>query len=137
MTAKEWLNQFRNIDNEVSGIIEMKNRLIKVTASYSDSGKGASGDNAQLEIACKLSDIEKLLSDKIVHILKLKEIIVRICNDITDKRVSMLIQQRYMLNKLWKEIYIDDFCEEYIRGKLNTGAIYETEKRRYLWEQTV
>lgn len=113
MTKKEYLQQYKTLDNYINSQVEelekWKAIATKITPAYSDMPKGnGGGDKIQTAVE-RIIEIKDELDRSVDEFVKLKNDIRKKINAVDDIKLRMLLEYRY----------IDGFTFEQIAVSMN------------------
>lgn len=139
MTAKEFLEEARRLENLIESTVEMLDRLSNIQSVQIKVSAGSGSKSGEIKKALQRVEVEERLTKYITELEKYRK---ALANLITDKEISYLskiiIQQRYFLNKTWKEVAgFIKYDVNYTKRELNEELINEVEKRREVWEKFI
>lgn len=139
MTAKEFLEEARRLENLIESTVEMLDRLSNIQSVQIRVSGGSNSKSGEIKKALQRVEVEERLTKYITELEKYRK---ALANLITDKGISYLskiiIQQRYFLNKTWKEVAgFIKYDVNYTKRELNEELINEVEKRREVWEKFI
>lgn len=139
MTAKEFLEEARRLENLIESTVEMLDRLSNIQSVQIKVSTGSGSKSGEIKKALQRVEVEERLTKYITELEKYRK---ALANLITDKEISYLskiiIQQRYFLNKTWKEVAgFIKYDVNYTKRELNEELINEVEKRREVWEKFI
>ena len=96
MTAKQWLNRGRRIDQEISKLMETKAlieaRLTSITQSYDSDGAQSTKDPHKFD---RLVEIDSLISERADELTRTKAEILTTINQLPDSRQRMVLISYY------------------------------------------
>ena len=139
MTAKEFLEEARRLENLIESTVETLDRLSNIQSVQIRASGGSNSKCGEIKKALQRVEVEERLTKYITELEKYRK---ALANLITDKEISYLskiiIQQRYFLNKTWKEVAgFIKYDVNYTKRELNEELINEVEKRREVWEKFI
>lgn len=137
MTAREFLENARRLNRLIESTKETLESVSDVHATApTEGGRGGSRENSEQNKAIRRIEIADRLSEYMDYLWACREALIRVTTDHEISHISrVLIQQRYMLDKSWKEVadFLGYDCT-YTKKDLNEEAINEVGKRKELWE---
>ena len=108
MTAKQWLNRGRRIDQEISKLMETKElieaRLTSITQSYDSDGAQSTKDPHKFD---RLVEIDSLISERADELTRTKAEILTAINQLPDSRQRMVLISYYIDGKTWEQTAVD------------------------------
>lgn len=108
MTAKQWLNRGRRIDQEISKLMETKAlieaRLTSITQSYDSDGAQSTKDPHKFD---RLVEIDSLISERADELTRTKAEILTTINQLPDSRQRMVLISYYIDGKTWEQTAVD------------------------------
>lgn len=137
MTAEEFLRKARKIGLLIQSTQEVIDSLLSPKCTLNTSGTGHCStreNNTESKYIKCSEEVEKVEAYK-KELYAYRHALVKI---ITSPDVSnttkLIVEQRYLLCKQWKEIAaLMDYEENYTRTTLDNRAITELNKKSYLW----
>lgn len=121
MTAKEYLNQARYLDQRIDGklmqVESLRSLAKKVTAVYSDTPHTTAPDNHRLEkIISNIVDLENEIDTDIDKFVDLKREIKSVISEVKDVKYRTLLEMRYLSQMTWEQIAVQlGYDSRYIR----------------------
>lgn len=108
MTAKQWLNRGRRIDQEISKLMETKElieaRLTSITQSYDSDGTQSTKNPHKFD---RLVEIDSLISERADELTRTKAEILTTINQLPDSRQRMVLISYYIDGKTWEQTAVD------------------------------
>lgn len=108
MTAKQWLNRGRRIDQEIAKLEEsrrlIEERLTSITQSYSGDGAQTSKDPHKFD---RLAEINSQISERTDELIRVKAEILETINRLSDQRQRMVLLSYYIDGKTWEQTAVD------------------------------
>lgn len=110
MTAKQYLQQVKGLDNMIEAKLEQVERLralaTRVTTSFSHDkqGKGAARHEKTADIVCKIVMLEEKLNASIDTLVDLKAEVEEKIDEIPNDNYRLLLRLRYLNYKTWEDI---------------------------------
>lgn len=123
MDAKTYLSQARHLNNQIKSYeleLEYVNNLAMGPTGPNYQADTLKGTTPQLKSAIqiyldKIIALEKVISDEIDKLLKLKEEIMRTIAKINDPRLELILRERYVNCRNWEDIGQDlNFSKVYL-----------------------
>lgn len=111
MTAKEYLQQYRNAVRKVSAaqdhLDELRAMATRITPNYGAEGGGThqTGDKLGAAVA-RIMDAESRVSDELELLEATEREVIRTINDVQDGTLSTLLYERYINGKTWEQIAV-------------------------------
>lgn len=129
-TAKEYLSRAYRIDQRINSkldqILSLRELATKVTATMSDMPRGESPELQPLPgIIAKIIDYEDQINDDIDTLIDVKREVGTLIGSIDSTVCQMLLEERYINFKTWREIRTAMNLEERNLFKLHTKALSE------------
>ena len=129
MTAKQWLNRGRRIDQEISKLMETKAlieaRLTSITQSYDSDGTQATKDPHKFD---RLVEIDSLISERADELTRTKAEILTTINQLPDSRQRMVLISYYIDGKTWEQTAVDLHYSYMHIMRIHGYALVEIEK---------
>ena len=129
MTAKQWLNRGRRIDQEISKLMETKAlieaRLTSITQSYDSDGAQATKDPHTFD---RLVEIDSLISERADELTRTKAEILTTINLLPDSRQRMVLISYYIDGKTWEQTAVDLNYSYMHVMRIHSYALMEIEK---------
>lgn len=108
MTAKQWLDRGRRIDQEIAKLEESrrlaKERLTSVTQNYDSDGAQASKDPHKFD---RLVELDGLIDDKAAELVRIKAEIFEMIYRLPNQRQRMVLTSYYVDGKTWEQTAVD------------------------------
>lgn len=108
MTAKEYLKQAYRLDQRINSKLEQLSALrslaVKVTALNDGTFKETREIHSREYVITKMIDMEKELNTEIDALVDFKSEIMRLIKKIADPELQILLEQRYLCFKTWRQI---------------------------------
>ncbi len=125
---KQWLSRAYKIEQQIQSKSEQievwKSLAQKMTSNLSMFG-GGSGDNNRMETYCnKIADAQTEITRQQLELINVRKEIEETINKVTDIILRLLLEQRYLLCKSWKEI--SEFMNlsiDYIKKELHRQSL--------------
>ena len=129
MTAKQWLNRGRRIDQEISKLMETKElieaRLTSIAQSYDSDGAQATKDPHKFD---RLVEIDSLISERADELTRTKAEILTAINQLPDSRQRMVLISYYIDGKTWEQTAVDLHYSYMHIMRIHGYALVEIEK---------
>lgn len=129
MTAKQWLNRGRRIDQEISKLMETKAlieaRLTSITQSYDSDGAQTTKDPHKFD---RLVEIDSLISERADELTRTKAEILTTINQLPDSRQRMVLISYYIDGKTWEQTAVDLHYSYMHIMRIHGYALVEIEK---------
>lgn len=129
MTAKQWLNRGRRIDQEISKLMETKElieaRLTSITQSYDSDRAQSTKDPHKFD---RLVEIDSLISERADELTRTKAEILTTINLLPDSRQRMVLISYYIDGKTWEQTAVDLHYSYMHIMRLHGYALMEIEK---------
>lgn len=129
MTAKQWLNRGRRIDQEISKLMETKAlieaRLTSITQSYDSDGAQSTKDPHKFD---RLVEIDSLISERADELTRTKAEILTTINQLPDSRQRMVLISYYIDGKTWEQTAVDLHYSYMHIMRIHGYALVEIEK---------
>lgn len=108
MTAKQWLNRGRRIDQEISKLMETKAlieaRLTSITQSYDSDGAQSTKDPHKFD---QLAEINNQIEIRTRDLIMVKAEIIEMINQLYDRRQRLVLLSYYVDGKTWEQTAVD------------------------------
>ena len=105
MTAKQYLNRVRRIDDDISELLETKKKardaLTRMTQNYDADGVQSTKDPHKFD---SLVVLDSLIDDMIDQQVSLKTETLRTISCLKDNRLRILLEKYYINLKTWEQI---------------------------------
>lgn len=135
MKAYDYLNRALNLDKQISCKLDQIERLRsltqRVTASYDDSGAshtGASISSPMENAIIRLIEAQDVLSAQIATLVDAKSEIQSIIQQVSDERLRLLLEKRYLCCMAWEAIAVDMKCSYRWLMTLHNDALAAVER---------
>ena len=129
MTAKQWLNRGRRIDQEISKLMETKAlieaRLTSITQSYDSDGAQSTKDPHKFD---RLVEIDSLISERADELTRTKAEILTAINQLPDSRQRLVLISYYIDGKTWEQTAVDLHYSYMHIMRIHGYALVEIEK---------
>lgn len=130
MTAKEYLNQARYLDDRINSKIQqvssLNNLAKKCTSTISGmpSGKGSS-NSSMADAICKIVDLQKEINQDIDELVDLKREITGVIKSVPNSEYQNILEKRYLCFTSWEQIAVDmNFSIQHIH-RMHSKALKE------------
>ncbi len=108
MTAKQWLNRGRHIDQEIAELENSRKRiterLTSITQNYDSDGAQATKDPHKFD---RLAEIDGQISERADELIRIKAEIFATINRLPDRRQRMVLHSYYIDGKTWEQTAVD------------------------------
>ena len=108
MTAKQYLNRVRRIDEEIEVLLcqvqRTRERLESVTQNYDSDGATGTKDPHKYD---RLVELESLIDTKIDEQIALKAEILKTITQLSDRRQRLVLMEYYVEMKTWEQVAVD------------------------------
>lgn len=129
--ARQYLEQLKNLDNDISSQIELIERLRakaeSCTAVLSDEPRG-NGVSDKTSVIDKRIDLENKLSSKTIGLYDLIEEAEGMINQMLEPNHRAVLRNYYILNKTWEETALAMHYSYRWTVSLHGHALLEFEK---------
>jgi len=133
LTAKEYLQQYRNADREINTKLDQIHRLrelaTKTTSILTPNKVQTQSQNNTEIIVAKIVDMENEVDREIDELGKIKHNVESAIQEIPDHRHRDVLYMRYLNGKRWEEIAVSLNYDFHYVLKLHGSALYEIKKR--------
>ncbi len=125
---KQWLSRAYKIEQQIQSKTEQievwKSLANKMTSNLSLIN-GGSGDNCRMETYCnKIADAQAEITKQQIELINVRREIEDTINKVTDVILRLLLEQRYLLCKSWREIAeFMNLSIDYIKKELHRQAL--------------
>lgn len=130
---KAYLKRAERIDKQIESKLRhidvLKDLTTKVTATLSDAPKGTSKTTSHMEaIIVQICDLEVMIQKEVEKLIKTEVEYIALFNQIEDKTQQMVLEQRYLCFKSWKEIaeYLN-YSIQHVQ-RIHTDALVNIDK---------
>lgn len=111
MTAKEFLQQYRDADREINAKLDQIHRLrelaTKTTTAFGDDWVQSSAENKTEKIVAKIVDLEKEVNNEINRFQNIKHEVESTIALVPDSKQRAVLTRRYISGKTWEQIAVD------------------------------
>lgn len=107
MTAKEYLSQYRTLNDEINAKLEQKRELFALATSVSPSTTHGGGGNVSDKVgrtAAKLLDLELEINADIDRLVDLRWEIEEVIAGVPDERLRTLLELRYVNGLTFEQV---------------------------------
>lgn len=129
MTAKQWLNRARKIDDEINGLLETKKatkeRLQSITQNYNGDNITSTKDPHKFD---SLVELESLIDSKIDEQLKIKAEIMETIMQLPNVNHRMALTMHYINMQTWEQVAVNmNYTWRHVMN-IHGTALLEVEK---------
>lgn len=107
MTAKEFLQQYRNADHDINAKLDQIHKLrelaTKTTQALSERVQ-TSAENKTEKIVSKIVDMENEVDAEIDNLQAIKHKIMAVIKQVSDTKQRMVLERRYINGETWEQI---------------------------------
>lgn len=107
MTAKQWLNRARRIDEEIDRLLLLKkktyDRLVSITAQIDSTSVSGTKDQHKFD---RLAEISGEIDKRVDELHEVKSEIFRTINKLDDRTERLVLIGRYLDNMSFEEIAV-------------------------------
>ena len=125
MTAKEYLEQARKLDDRIDTKIQYLEYLnclaTKCTSVMSHAPHGGSNQKGLDVTIAKIIDLENEINADIDKLVELKAEITRVVAQVVDPNQRMILEKRYLCRMMW-----EDICYELNYGIARMKQIHQS-----------
>lgn len=111
MTAKEYLQQYQNVNQEINAKLDQISRLrelaTKTTTVLGDNKVQTSTENKTEKIIAKIVDLENEVNAGIDRLQEIKQRVENVINTVPDANQRAVLERRYINGKHWEEIAVE------------------------------
>ncbi len=111
MTAKEYLRQYCEAENDITDKLEEISRLRalaeKTTQAFGGDRVRTSGEDRLPKIIAKIADMEADVDKEIDELQSKKEDVQKIINLVPDKKQRKVLERRYIKGEKWEQIAVN------------------------------
>ena len=112
MTAKEYLEQIRLLDEQIDSKIAQVDSLNllaeKVTATITGMPKNPSHSPTPMaDTICRIVDLEREITAEIDELIDLKIEVMSVIKRVDDKKYRLILEKRYLCFQTWERIAAD------------------------------
>lgn len=126
MTAKQWLNRGRKIDEEIDKLIESRvaimDRLTSITQNYDSDGSQATKDPHKYD---KLVEFSGMIDERTDQLVAVKKEITAVINQLPDRRQRLVLMSYYIDGKTWEQTAVDLHYSWRQVMRIHGHALYE------------
>ena len=105
MTAKQYLNRVRRIDDDITELLETKKKardaLTRMTQNYDADGAQATKNPHKFD---RLVELDSLIDDLIDQQVALKAETLKTISHLKDNRLKILLEKYYINLKSWEQV---------------------------------
>jgi DNA-directed RNA polymerase specialized sigma subunit len=110
MTAKEYLQQYRNADREINAKLDQIHRLrelaTKTTSILTPDKVQTQSQNKTEIIVAKIVDLKREVDAEIDGLAKIKRRVENAINQVPDGKCRGVLKRRYINGKTWEQIAV-------------------------------
>ena len=138
ITAKEYLQQVKNIDYQLKNIEDevrqLQSEIITVRSAWPDGqphGTGTSDPvgNTASKLADKLGALEQKHNDMMLKLWIKRAEIVRTLSEMPHAEYKRLLYLRYVKLQMWEQIAVDmHYTYQWVAGSLHSNALEELQQ---------
>lgn len=133
MTAKEYLQQYRDAVRRTSAALdhleELRAMAMRITPNYSGTGgDGQTGDRLGAAVA-RIMDAESRVSDELELLEATERAVIGTINSVDDARLRGILYRRYICGRKWEVIAVDLNIEYRWLLRLHGRALQEVQKK--------
>lgn len=111
MTAKEFLQQYRNADREINAKLDdihhLRETAVKVTEVLTPDKIQASRENRMEAIVAKIVDMEREVDEKIDQLQEIKKQVESAIVSVPEARCRDVLRLRYINGMTWEKIAVE------------------------------
>lgn len=108
MTAKQYLNRARRIDNEINALLELvqttRESLESITQNYDSDGSQSTKNPHKFD---RLVELESLVDEKVDELIALKTEILGTISKLKDNRQRIILTEYYLKMQTWEQVAVD------------------------------
>lgn len=128
MSTKEWLSMARSIDREITALerelLSAKERMLSVTAHYSDIKVQTSRTNNTENATVNYMEYKELLDKRIDELYATKREVAYVIHKVGNPTYRTLLELRYLRFMTWEEIAEEmDLSDKWVRTRLHSKAL--------------
>lgn len=132
MTAKEYLQQYRDAVRRTSAALdhleELRAMAMRITPNYNGTGGGGqTGDRLGAAVA-GIMDAESRVSDELELLEATERAVIGTINSVDDARLRGILYRRYICGRKWEVIAVDLNIEYRWLLRLHGRALQEVQK---------
>lgn len=132
MTAKEYLNRYRQINARIDGKIDEIAHLRSIAAKLSPTARFDKSGNVTDKVGrtvAKIVDLEREIDAEIAELERTRAEIIDTIAAVGDENMRTLIEYRYINGLSWRRIAEKmNYAEKYVTGVLHRRVLHEIEK---------
>lgn len=131
MIAKQWLNRARRLDLEIDILKHTRekvhDRVTSITQSYDSDGAQSSKDPHKFD---RLIELDGLISERASELVRIKEEILLVINQLPDCRQRMVFISYYLgdFSTRWKDVEAATHYSESQVKRIKKAGYKEVEK---------
>jgi len=133
MTAKEYLQQYRNADREINAKLDQIHRLrelaTKTTSTLTPDKVQSGTENKTERIVAKIVDLERETDAEIYELIKTKHMVESTINQIEAAALRNVLKLRYINGWRWEKIACELNYDFHYVLKLHGNALYEIKNK--------
>lgn len=112
MTAKEYLQQARYLDNRINSKIQqvasLNDLATKCTSTLSDMPRNPNHGGSRMEdVIIKIISLEEEINEEIDKLVELKREIISVIRAVPNTEYQTLLEKRYLCFITWEQIAVD------------------------------
>lgn len=128
MNVKDFLNQYRNAEYEISemteNLLRLRSRATKCTAAYGSTGSGQPNKDKLPAIMERIIEAEKKAEARIDGLISVQEEVESAISGVEDGKCKALLMMRYMNGKSFEEISVAlGYSYHYVVHDLHSKAL--------------
>lgn len=129
MTAKQWLNRGRRIDQEISKLLDsrraIEEQLTSITQQYNSDGAQMTKDPHKFD---RIAEINNMISIRVTDLMNTKAEIMKVIYQLHDSRQRMVLLSYYIDGKTWEQTAVDMNYSFRQVTRIHGRALQEVEK---------
>ena len=110
MTAKEFLQQYRDADREIKAKLDQAHRLRELAAKVTQTLTGdrvQTPENRLEKIVAKIADLEAEVDEEIDRLVELKREVKQVIQKVPDAPQRVVLERRYINGQRWEQIAVE------------------------------
>lgn len=129
MTARQYLNRVRRIDEDITELLEAKSMardaLTRMTQNYNADGAQATADPHKFD---RLVALDSLIDELIDKQVAVKAETLSVLAKVSDNRLRVLLEKRYINLKSWEQVAREMHYSYSHMRKMHSYALYAVDE---------
>ena len=132
MTAKEWLNRYWKLEQEINALLEAQQRALDMATCVSiryDREKVQQQSKGPENATISYAEYSRQLDKRIDELVGMKQEILKAINSIDDEMQRAILVERYINHKKWEKISVKLNCDLRWLYRLHGRALRAMEEK--------